>query len=60
MHALILGGHVRVGLDNMYYARGELATNEKLVERTARIIGELGLEPATPSEAREILDLKPT
>lgn len=57
-HALILGGHVRVGLeDNIYYARGELATNEQLVERTVRIIRELGHEPATPSEAREMLGL---
>jgi 3-keto-5-aminohexanoate cleavage enzyme len=59
-HALILGGHVRVGLeDNLYYGRGELATNEQLVERTARIIRELGHEPATPSEAREMLGLRP-
>jgi 3-keto-5-aminohexanoate cleavage enzyme len=59
-HALILGGHVRVGLeDNLYYARGELATNEQLVERTVRIIRELGHEPATPSEAREMLGLSP-
>lgn len=59
-HALILGGHVRVGLeDNIYFARGELATNEQLVERTVRIIRELGHEPATPSEAREMLALKP-
>ncbi len=59
-HALILGGHVRVGLeDNLYYAKGELATNEQLVERTVRIIRELGHEPATPSEAREMLGLSP-
>ena len=59
-HALILGGHVRVGLeDNIYYAKGELATNEQLVERTVRIIRELGHEPATPSEAREMLGLSP-
>jgi 3-keto-5-aminohexanoate cleavage enzyme len=59
-HALILGGHVRVGLeDNLYYARGELATNEQLVERTGRIIREFGHEPATPSEAREMLGLRP-
>ena len=59
-HAIILGGHVRVGLeDNIYYAKGELATNEQLVERTVRIIRELGHEPATPSEAREMLGLKP-
>jgi uncharacterized protein (DUF849 family) len=59
-HALILGGHIRVGLeDNIYYAKGELATNERFVERAVRIIRELGHEPATPSEAREMLGLSP-
>jgi uncharacterized protein (DUF849 family) len=58
-HALLLGGHIRVGLeDNNYYARGELATNEALVERAVRIIRELGLEPATPAEARELMGLR--
>jgi len=57
-HALLLGGHVRVGLeDNLYYAKGEHATNERLVERQVRIIRELGLEPATPDEARQIMGL---
>lgn len=57
-HSLLLGGHLRVGLeDNIYYAPGELATNEQLVERSVRIIHELGLEVATPAEAREILGL---
>ena len=56
--ALLLGGHVRVGLeDNNYYARGVPATNEMLVERTVRIINELNLEPASPAEAREMLGL---
>jgi uncharacterized protein (DUF849 family) len=56
--AMLLGGHVRVGLeDNNYYRRGELATNEQLVARTARIASELGLEIASPAEAREILGL---
>ena len=56
--AMLLGGHVRVGLeDNNYYARGELATNEQLVARTARIAGELGLDIAGPAEAREIIGL---
>jgi 3-keto-5-aminohexanoate cleavage enzyme len=56
--ALLLGGHVRVGLeDNNYYSRGVLATNEMLVQRTVRIIKELNLEPASPAEAREILGL---
>lgn len=56
--AILLGGHVRVGLeDNNYYSRGKLATNEMLVERTVRIIKELNLEPASPAEAREMLGL---
>lgn len=58
--ALLLGGHVRAGLeDNLYYAQGELATNVQLIERTVRIVRELGGEPATPAEAREIMGLKP-
>ena len=57
---ILLGGHVRVGLeDNLYYAKGQLATNEQLVERTVRIVRELGHEPATPAEAREIIGLPP-
>jgi 3-keto-5-aminohexanoate cleavage enzyme len=57
---MIQGGCVRVGLeDNIYYSRGELATNAQLVARTVRIARELGKEPATPDEAREILGLKP-
>ena len=56
--AMLLGGHVRVGLeDNNYYAKGDLATNERLVERTVRIATELGLEIAKPAEARDILGL---
>ncbi len=58
--AVLMGGHVRVGLeDNNYYSRGVLATNEQLVARTVRIVRELGLEPATPAEARQMLGLKP-
>ncbi|MBB3694648.1 3-keto-5-aminohexanoate cleavage protein [Sphingomonas sp. BK580] len=57
--ALLLGGHVRVGLeDNNYFAKGQLATNEQLVARTVRIIHELGLEHASAAEAREILGLR--
>ncbi|MBI0538797.1 3-keto-5-aminohexanoate cleavage protein [Roseomonas sp. KE2513] len=56
--AILLGGHVRVGLeDNNYYAPGQLATNEQLVARTVRILGELGHEPASASEAREMIGL---
>ncbi|PIT00364.1 3-keto-5-aminohexanoate cleavage protein [Bradyrhizobium nitroreducens] len=57
-HAILLGGHVRVGLeDNLYYAKGVHATNEMLVERQVRIIRELGFEPATPEEARQMMGL---
>jgi 3-keto-5-aminohexanoate cleavage enzyme len=57
---LLMGGNVRVGLeDNIYYSKGVLATNEQLVARSVRIVRELGLEVATPSEARQILGLKP-
>lgn len=58
-HALLLGGHIRVGLeDNIYYSRGQLATNLQLVERAVRIIHELGLEVATPAEARDMIGLR--
>ena len=57
--AIVLGGHVRVGLeDNLYMAKGELATgNGPLVERAARIIRDLGADVATPADARKILGL---
>lgn len=56
--AIVMGGHVRVGLeDNIYYRKGELATNEQLVARVARIAAELGRPVATPDEARQILSL---
>jgi len=57
--ALILGGHVRVGLeDNVYYRRGMIATsNAQLVERAARLAAELNREVATPAEARRMLGL---
>src|SRR5690625_5178543 len=58
MNSLLLGGHVRVGLeDNFYYSRGKLATNLQLVERLVRLVREMGYEPATPAEAREIMGL---
>jgi len=57
--SILLGGHVRVGLeDNRYYERGELATNEQLVARAARIAEELGRPVATPEETRELLGLR--
>lgn len=57
-NALLLGGHVRVGLeDNLYYSQGELATNLELTRRAVRLIHELGFELATPAEARTIMGL---
>jgi 3-keto-5-aminohexanoate cleavage enzyme len=56
--SILLGGHVRVGLeDNLYFSRGRLATNLELTERIVRIIREMGFEPATPAEARQIMGL---
>lgn len=57
--AWLLGGHVRVGLeDSLYLSKGELArSNAILVERAAKIVHSLGGELASPSEAREILKL---
>jgi len=57
---MILGGNVRVGLeDNIYYSKGELATsNAQLVARMVKIARELGKEPCTPEEARELFGLK--
>jgi uncharacterized protein (DUF849 family) len=58
--AAMLGGHVRVGLeDNLFIERGKLASsNAEQVTKIVRILAELGLEPATPSEARQMLELK--
>lgn len=57
--AVVLGGHVRVGLeDNLYLERGVLApSNAALVEKAASIVRLLGEEVATPAEARGILGL---
>jgi uncharacterized protein (DUF849 family) len=55
--AVLLGGHVRVGLeDNIYLGKGELApSNAALVEKAGRIIELLGDSIATPAEARQML-----
>lgn len=57
--SLLLGGHVRVGLeDNLYLKKGVLASNEQLVEKAVSIIEHLGSEPMTPQEARVQLGLR--
>ncbi len=58
--AVLMGGHVRVGLeDNIYfdYKRKTLATNPMLVERAAKFGQEVGREVASPREAREMFGL---
>ncbi len=58
--SVLLGGHVRVGLeDNLYLERGRLASNAELVEKAARLIGELGASVASPARARELIGLVP-
>jgi 3-keto-5-aminohexanoate cleavage enzyme len=59
-HAIAMGGHVRVGLeDNIYYAKGQLAkSNAELVARVTRLAHELGRAVATPAEARAHLGLR--
>ena len=56
---ILKGGGARVGMeDNIYYSPGRLLkSNAEMVERAVRIIHELGMEVATPQEAREILKL---
>jgi len=58
--SLKAGGNVRVGLeDNLYIKKGELAkSNAEQVAAMHEIIQKMGLEPATPNEAREMLGLK--
>jgi len=59
--AFLLGGHIRVGLeDNVYISKGELAPdNASLVRKAAGIIDLLGSRLATPAEARDLLGLAP-
>ncbi len=56
----VMGGNVRVGLeDSLWLGRGTLAkTNAEQVAKIRRILEELGLQIATPDEAREMLKLK--
>ncbi len=57
--AVLLGGNVRVGLeDNLYIERGVLGTNGQLVEKAVRIVRDLGARTLTPAEARQKLGLK--
>lgn len=56
--AVLAGGNVRVGLeDNLYLARGQLATNAQLVERAVQIIEGMGSEVMGPADVRKQLAL---
>jgi len=58
-HAILMGGHVRIGLeDNIYFRKGEPAPNERFVERMVKLAAEFGRAVATPEEARRIMHLK--
>jgi len=57
--SVLLGGHVRVGLeDNLYLGKGVKATNGQLVERAVGIVEDLGATVVGPDRARELLRLK--
>jgi len=56
--AVLAGGNVRVGLeDNLYVARGQLATNAQLVDKAVNIIESMGARVIGPAEVREKLKL---
>ncbi|MFC3624785.1 3-keto-5-aminohexanoate cleavage protein [Vogesella amnigena] len=57
--AVLLGGNVRVGLeDNLYLDKGVFASNGSLVERAIDIVQKLGARTLTPEEGRKKLGLK--
>ncbi|WP_087718182.1 3-keto-5-aminohexanoate cleavage protein [Salinicola salarius] len=57
--SMIMGGHMRVGLeDNLYLSKGVFATNAQLVERAATIVENLGGKVQTPQQTRESLALR--
>lgn len=56
--AILLGGHVRVGLeDNLYLGKGQFATNSDLVRKAVAITESLGARVVGPAETRERLKL---
>ncbi len=60
VHAIAMGGSVRVGLeDNIYYAKGQPAkSNAELVSRITRIAKEVGRDVASIDEARQLLGIR--
>jgi uncharacterized protein (DUF849 family) len=62
MQSALLGGHVRVGMeDNVFISKGQFAkSNAELVTKARRMLTDLGAEIATPEQARRILRLNGT
>jgi uncharacterized protein (DUF849 family) len=57
--SMLLGGNVRVGLeDNLYLEKGVLASNAQLVDRARTIVEAMGASVQTPAQARETMGLK--
>jgi uncharacterized protein (DUF849 family) len=57
-HTVLAGGNVRVGLeDNLYFRKGEFASNAQLVERAVKLIELLGGKVMSPAQARKRLGL---
>ncbi len=61
--ALVLGGNVRVGLEDNFYLDGKgtvmAKSNGELVAKAVRMARDIGREPATVEEARALLGLAP-
>jgi 3-keto-5-aminohexanoate cleavage enzyme len=59
IHAVLMGGNVRVGLeDNIYYRKGELAkSNAQLIERVVKIAREVDRKIATLAETKLLLNI---
>ena len=58
--SVLLGGNVRIGMeDTLYLKKGKPASgNKTLVEKAVAIIKVLDREPATPEEARDLMQLR--
>jgi len=60
MHGLLLGANVRVGVeDTIWLTPGKLGSNQDHIKRTVGLARDLGLEIATPAEARAMLGMAP-
>jgi 3-dehydrocarnitine:acetyl-CoA trimethylamine transferase len=56
--SILLGGHVRVGLeDNLYLSRGVYASNAQLVQKARTIVEAMGARILSPAQAREKLKI---